>query len=115
MTSAYGGGVAAVDTLLGRLKAAGTPKVKNGSKIARVFQSAYSDFGDGLAQQRDYVKTLDTSSFALPNPSDVVTDLNAGVALIVRALTDAQRKYSSGYRAIVSAFHADPACAQYKA
>ena len=99
--------VQATDTLVDELRQAGVPKIKNGDKIATLFNDSFADvrqlFADGQASAATLDVTDPTQFQAAA--SDLGNTITEGGERLERALDRAGRRYKAAKRALN-----DPAC-----
>jgi hypothetical protein len=105
-----GNAVDATDTLLARLGDAGVPDVKNGDKIARLFEKGFTGVRDIFATAQDDARSLNTSdpSQFQASATDIEKALTQGGDRLGKTFDTAKRKYKTP--ALNRAFKADPSC-----
>jgi hypothetical protein len=106
--------VTASDQLVSNIRKAGTPAVKNGSKIANAFKNGFSQIRDTFATAANTTRNLDTSdptqfANALTN---VGTAIDNGSNAIKSTFSSIDTKYRP--RALDRAFNREPACASLR-
>jgi hypothetical protein len=102
--------VTASDQLVTNIGQAGTPNVKNGSKIAKAFKNGFSQIRDTFATAQNTTQGLDTSDptqFASAL-TDVGTAIENGSNGVKSTFNSIDTKYHP--RALDRAFNREPAC-----
>lgn len=102
-----GNAVQATDTLLDRLRQAGVPRIRDGKKIADVFEDGFVDIRELFADGQKSARKLSVSSARRfrAAASELGDDITKGGEEIEQAIDEAGREYKAANRALD-----DPAC-----
>jgi hypothetical protein len=85
------------DTLLAQIREAGVPKIKDGTKLARVIQNGVTDAREIFAEAQETAANLDTTDPAqlAADVKDLEKSIRKSGDKVGRTLTRAERKYKS--------------------
>ena len=97
LVSGLGELVQGYGTFLDELRRAGTPKLKNGAKVVRLFKNSFTDARTLLAQAQEAANNLDTSDpgafqTGISNAQTALREGGAKVEQTSRALDEAGRR-----------------------
>jgi hypothetical protein len=92
-----GNDVQETDATVAEIREAGVPKMKNGNKIARVFEARVTDIRDLFAREQEKATQLPTSDPAQfkASATDIGNKIGKAGEKLARAITKAERRYNS--------------------